>query len=253
MSKAPKRGKLRNPPRGRQYAYVAIVAVLLVAAGSGLYVYGSRIMGGGSTSTSSSATFPNQSCTPSTTTSSTSGANGTYALICTNLGLIEVQLFPADAPKTVANFVSLANSGYYNDLVWHRIVPGFVVQVGDPTTKNGGGNRTTWGQGTSGTNIPFETNSLTEAAGAVAMASTGAKVGGSSQFFINLVDNSATLDGNYVVFGQVINGMSVVNALAKVQLIDPTSCKSASPTPEACQPASASGAYIVSVTIQSTP
>ncbi len=252
MSKAPKRGKLRNPPRGRQYAFLAIVVVLLVAAGSGLYFYGSRIMGGGSTS-STSSTFANTACTPSTSTSSTSGANGTYALICTNLGLIEVQLFPADAPQTVANFVNLAKSGYYNDLVWHRIVPGFVIQVGDPTTKDGGGNRTTWGQGTSGKNIPFENNSLTERVGAVAMASTGAKVGGSSQFFINLADNSANLDGNYAVFGQVINGMSVVDALAKVALVDPTSCASASPTAEACEPANATSAYIVSVTIQNTP
>lgn len=247
MSKPPKRGKLRNPPRARQYAYLAIVVVLLVAAGTGLYVYGSRIMGGGSTS-STSTTFASKSCTPATTTS-TGGANGTYALICTNLGLIEVQLFPADAPQTVANFVKLANQGYYNGLVWHRIVPGFVIQVGDPTTRNGGGNRTTWGQGTSGTNIPFENSSLGEGLGAVAMASTGAKVGGSSQFFINLVDNTASLDGNYAVFGQVINGMSVVNALAKVPIIT-TSCPSG---PECDQPVNPSEAYIVSVTIQNQP
>jgi len=250
MSKAPQRGKLRNPPRGRRYALIAIVVVLIVAGGSGLYVYGSRIMGG-SSSTSTATTFANTPCTPSTSTSS-GGANGTYAVICTNLGLIEVQLFPADAPQTVANFVKLANSGYYNDLVWHRIVPGFVVQVGDPTTKNGGGNRTTWGQGTSGTNIPFETNSLSESIGSLAMASTGSKVGGSSQFFINVVDNSANLDGNYAVFGQVINGMSVVNALAKVPIIT-TGCTSTPANPECDQPVSPSEAYIVSVTIQSSP
>jgi cyclophilin family peptidyl-prolyl cis-trans isomerase len=244
MSKTPQRGKLRNPPKGRRYAYVAIVVVLLVAGVSGLYVYGTRIQGSSSSSTSTG--FANPSCSPSTTTS-TSGANGTYALICTNLGLIEVQLFPTDAPKTVANFVSLAQSGFYNDLVWHRIVPGFVIQAGDPTTKNGGGNRSTWGQGTSGNNLPFENNSLTEAVGTLAMASTGSKVGGSSQFFINLVDNTAGLDGNYVVFGQVINGMSVVNALAKV----PTNTSQS--LPDYQQPVTPSQAYIVSVTIQSTP
>jgi dolichyl-diphosphooligosaccharide---protein glycosyltransferase len=245
MSKAPQRGKLRNPPKGRRYAYIAIVAVLIVVAGSGIYVYGTRAQTA-SSSTSTATTFANPSCTPATSTSS-GGVNGTYALICTNLGLVEVQLFPADAPQTVANFVKLANSGFYNDLVWHRIVPGFVIQAGDPNTKNGGGNRSTWGQGTSGTNLPFENNSLTEAAGAMAMASTGSKVGGSSQFFINLVDNSASLDGNYVVFGQVINGMSVVNALAKV----PTNTTSSSP--EYQQPLDPSQAYIVSVTIQNTP
>jgi cyclophilin family peptidyl-prolyl cis-trans isomerase len=245
MSKAPQRGKLRNPPKGRRYAYIAIVAALIVVAGSGVYLYGTRTQAT-SSSTSTATTFANTTCAPSTSTSS-GGVNGTYALICTNLGLVEVQLFPADAPQTVANFVKLANSGFYNDLVWHRIVPGFVIQAGDPNTKNGGGNRSTWGQGTSGTNLPFENNSLTEAVGTMAMASTGSKVGGSSQFFINLVDNTANLDGNYVVFGQVINGMSVVNALAKV----PTNTTSSSP--EYQQPLNPSQAYIVSVTIQNTP
>jgi cyclophilin family peptidyl-prolyl cis-trans isomerase len=243
MSKAPKRGKLRNPPKGRTYAYTAIVAVLIVAAGTGLYFYGSRLMGGSASSTAT--TFANTPCTPSTSTSS-GGANGTYALICTNLGLIEVQLFPADAPKTVANFVKLADAGFYNDVVWHRIVPNFVIQAGDPNTRNGGGNRSTWGQGTSGTNIAFENNSLTNSVGTIAMASTGAGVGGSSQFYINLVNNTS-LNGNYVVFGQVINGMSVANALAKV----PTYTDSTSPDYQ--QPTNPASAYIVSVTIQNSP
>src|SRR5271155_3028176 len=202
MSKAPKRGTRRNPPRARRYAYMAIAALLIVGVISGIYVYGSRLQA--ASSTASSGGFSNPPCTSSSSTSSTSGANGTYALICTNLGLIEVQLFPDQTPKTVANFVSLADSGFYNDLVWHRIVPGFVIQVGDPATKNGGGNRTTWGQGTSGTNIPFENSSLSNTIGTIAMASTGAGVGGSSQFYINLADNSASLDGKYAVFGQVI-------------------------------------------------
>lgn len=244
MSRSQRRGKLRNPPRARQYVYVAVVVVLLVAGGSGVYLYLSNSAGPSTTTTSSG--FASKTCTPATSTSS-GGSNGTYALICTNLGLIEVQLNPAAAPKTVANFVSLANSGFYDDLVFHRIVPGFVIQAGDPTTKNGGGNRSTWGQGTSGTNIPFENNSLSNTLGTIAMASTGAGVGGSSQFYINLADNSAALDGKYAVFGTVINGMSVVNAIAKVTIItDQTS-------PQYDQPVTPSEAYIVSVTIQSTP
>jgi len=154
-----------------------------------------------------------------------------------------VQLFPADAPKTVANFVSLAKSGFYNDLVWHRIVAGFVIQAGDPNTKNGGGDKSTWGQGGSSSPVPFEDDGkLHNTAGTIAMASTGAGVGGSSQFYINLVDNSASLDGKYAVFGTVINGMSVVQALGKVQT-DSTSQ----------QPINPADAYIVSITIQSTP
>jgi dolichyl-diphosphooligosaccharide--protein glycosyltransferase len=146
-------------------------------------------------------------------------------------------------PATVANFVNLAQSGFYNHLVWHRIVLGFVIQAGDPNTRDGAGDRATWGTGTSGTNIKFEYNAtLHNTAGTIAMASTAAGAGGSSQFYINLADNSQALDGKYAVFGQVINGMSVVQALAKVQTVASNS-----------QPVNPADAYIVSVAIQYTP
>ncbi len=235
-------GKLRNPPKGRQYATIAIAAVILVAAASGVYLYGGKLGLGGGSSTSSTSSTTSGNCTPATSTTTSSGTNGTYALICTNLGLIEVQLFPNVAPKTVANFVSLARSGFYNGLIWHRIVPGFVIQTGDPNTKDGGGNKATWGQGTSGTNIPYEITGLHNTAGSVAMASTGAQVGGSSQFYINLVDNSASLDNNYAVFGEVINGMSVVQALGAVPTNSTTQ-----------QPTNPLGAQVLTVTIQNTP
>ncbi len=217
----------------------ALAVVALVAIASFGFLYTTHEFG---IFPAPSSTSTSTACTRATSTTSSAGANGTYALICTNLGLIEVQLFPAAAPKTVANFVQLANSGFYNGLVWHRIVPGFVIQTGDPNTRNGSGNRATWGQGTSGTNIPFEYNAtLHNYVGYVAMASTGAQVGGSSQFYINLADNSATLDGKYAVFGQVINGMSVVQALAKVPINTDN------------QPVTSSDAVVISVTIQSTP
>ena len=140
-----------------------------------------------------------------------------YATLKTTHGTIVVELYRAQTPKTVTNFVNLANSHFYDNLVWHRMVPNFVVQTGDPNTRNGGGDRNTWGQGTSGQNVPFEYNSsLHNNVGSVAMASTGAGVGGSSQFYINVADNSATLDSKYAVFGQVIVGMDAVNALANV-------------------------------------
>src|SRR5271163_4412448 len=68
---------------------------------------------------------------------SPSGSSGPYAVIETPAGIIVAELFPASAPKTVANFVNLANAGFFNGLVWHRIVRGFVIQTGDPLTKNG--------------------------------------------------------------------------------------------------------------------
>ena len=261
MSKPVKRGTLRNPPRARQYAMTAVALIVIILVGSIGYLYtthaynvfpapsttstgstnSTSTSGSGSTTSASGAAFNNAPCTASTTTA-TSGS-GTYAKICTNLGLIELQLFPTDAPQTVSNFVTLAQSGFYNDLVWHRIVPGFVIQAGDPNTKNGGGVKSTWGTGTSGTNVPFEDDgNLHNTAGTIAMASTAAGSGGSSQFYINLVDNTATLDHKYAVFGTVINGMSVVQALAKV----PIDASSGQPT----NPASA---YIVSITTQSTP
>ena len=179
MSKQQKRGKLRNPPKGRKYATIAAAIVVLVAIGSGAFLYVSHDYGvfplrsttassssisssisaslsSGATNTTAVATtsvptaFPNTPCTSTPT-----NGPGTYALICTNLGLIDVQLSNSTIVNaTVQNFISLAKANFYNDLVWHRIVPGFVVQTGDPNTRNGGGDRSTWGQGTSGRSSP---------------------------------------------------------------------------------------------------
>jgi cyclophilin family peptidyl-prolyl cis-trans isomerase len=133
----------------------------------------------------------------------------------TSLGSFDMELFPQYAPKTVANFVSLVNTGFYDNLTWHRIEKGFVIQAGDPNTKNGGGIRSEWGQGTSGTTIPFENSSLHNYQWYVGMASTAAGVGGSSQFYINLVNNTS-LDGKYAVFGKVINGTNVVAEIGQL-------------------------------------
>ena len=232
-------GRLRNPPRGRQYASIAIGAVIIVAVAAGIYLYAPNL--GLSGSKTSSTTSSGCTLATSTTTASTT-ANGTYALICTTKGLIEAQLFPNYAPQTVANFVNLSQSGFYDGLVWHRIVPSFVIQSGDPNTKNGGGNKSLWGTGGSGKSVPFESSVLSNVAGSLAMASTGAGVGGTSQFYINLADNSGSLDGNYAVFGNVINGMSVVQALGNV----PTNSQTQ-------QPVDPSQAMIISITIQHTP
>jgi peptidyl-prolyl cis-trans isomerase B (cyclophilin B) len=166
-----------------------------------------------------------------------------YATLDTTNGTIVVELYRAQAPKTVSNFVSLAQSSFYNALVWHRIIASFVIQTGDPNTKNAGGDRNTWGQGTSGQSVPFEyDSSLHNSVGYVAMASTGAGVGGSSQFYINVHDNSATLDGKYAVFGKVISGMDAANKLAS----SPTTNQYPG-APD--QPSNPYGAMLISVTI----
>ena len=138
-----------------------------------------------------------------------------YATLDTSNGTVLVELYRAQTPQTVANFVNLANQHFYDNLVWHRIIADFVIQTGDPNTRYGGGDRSNWGQGTSSQSVPFEyDSSLHNNVGYLGMASTGSGVGGSSQFYINVHDNSATLDGKYAVFGKVISGMDAANVLA---------------------------------------
>jgi cyclophilin family peptidyl-prolyl cis-trans isomerase len=137
------------------------------------------------------------------------------ARIDTNAGPIEVELFQEFTPITVNNFATLAKSGFYNNLVWHRIVKGFVIQTGDPNSKNGQGNRSSWGTGGSERKIPLEINpKLHHEAGTLGVARSSDPNSGSSQFFINLKENF-NLDRNYTVFGKVSNGMDAVNQIAK--------------------------------------
>ncbi len=139
-----------------------------------------------------------------------------YATMETSNGTIVVELYRAQAPRTVNNFVSLAQSGFYTNLTWHRIIKGFVIQTGDPTTKNGGGDRSTWGNTGSSQTVPLEIDpTLHNNVGYLGMARSPSDLNsGSSQFYINLA-NTNSLDGNYTVFGKVINssGMSAAYAL----------------------------------------
>jgi cyclophilin family peptidyl-prolyl cis-trans isomerase len=231
------RRRAKQSPLKRNWLSITIIAAIVVIAVVGGYVYESR---GVSTTQASSS---------STGTSSSAGT-GQYAVLDTSQGTIVVQLYPQDAPKTVANFVSLANSGFYNNLVWHRIVQGFIIQTGDPNTKNGGGNESTWGQGGSGTNIPFENSGLPEGEGYVAMANTSPQgSGASSQFFINLINNTSSLGNGYAVFGDVVSGMNVVQAIGSL----PVSAQCQSSGGLTCPPLNPSNAMLISVTIQNTP
>jgi cyclophilin family peptidyl-prolyl cis-trans isomerase len=142
-----------------------------------------------------------------------------YAKLGTSQGYIYVELYPGCAPRAVANFVNLTDSGFYSDLVWHRIIPGFVIQTGDPKTSGAvNSTRSTWGSGGSSASVPFEwCGRLHNYAGFLGMASTAAKGPSTSQFFINLSNDSVSqLDGNYTVFAKVISGMSVVCKIAGV-------------------------------------
>ncbi len=175
-----------------------------------------------------------------------------YAKLGTSQGYIYVELYPSCAPKTVANFVNLTESGFYDGLVWHRIVPGFVIQTGDPNTKGGiGSTRSTWGQGGSSQSIPFEwCGWLHTYAGYLGMASTAAKGPSTSQFFVNLDNGSSNsyIDGNYTVFGKVISGMNVVCALADNKT-DPVYPSTATPSYLFSQPINPASAMLDNVTM----
>ena len=180
-------------------------------------------------------------------TSPNSGSEqGPYAIMTTSLGKFVIRLLPRAAPQTVANFISLANSGFYTNLVWHRIVPGFVIQTGDPTTKNGNGNRLQWGMGGGPKTVPLETDpSCHNKAGSVGLARGGDPNSGSSQFYVNLNDNSQSLDGGYAVFGEVVSGMSIVNLIAGSPIYTNGAYLD--------QPIAPGSALLMSVTIQDTP
>ena len=119
-------------------------------------------------------------------------------------GDLVIELFPEDAPQTVENFLDLAETGFYNNTLFHRIIEGFMIQGGDPNTKDtttGAGN--TWGRGGPGYSIPAEFNSINHDRGIVSMARSTHPDSGGSQFFI-VHQDSHSLDGKYTVFGRII-------------------------------------------------
>lgn len=129
---------------------------------------------------------------------------GQKVLFETTKGKFTIALFPKEAPKTVANFEKLVRKGFYNGLTFHRVVPGFVAQGGDPKGDGSGG---------PGWTIPDELNSsLKHLRGSVAMAKSSAPDSAGSQFYVCFQPISH-LDGKYTVFGQVISGMDVVDKL----------------------------------------
>jgi len=145
----------------------------------------------------------------STASSNNIGAakdNGTQVILETTLGNITIQLYN-DMPITVGNFKNLIEKGYYDGIIFHRVIDGFMIQGGDPTGTGYGG---------PGYTIKDEfTDHNQNNRGTIAMANSGPNTGG-SQFFINLVNNNH-LDKMHPVFGKVVEGMDVVDAIGKVK------------------------------------
>ena len=140
------------------------------------------------------------------------------AVISTTQGTIEMEFFPNAAPKHVENFIKLANEGFYDGTIFHRIAPGFVIQGGDPNTKGDDGDRSTWGQGGPGYTIGAEFNDIPHKRGIVSMARSSDPNSAGSQFFIVLEDSNF-LDKQYTVFGRIIGGMDVVDKIAALQTV----------------------------------
>ena len=139
----------------------------------------------------------------------------TVAVMKTNMGTIELELYADQTPKTVENFVGHADSGYYNGVIFHRVIANFMIQGGDPTGTGRGG-ESIWGK-------PFADEIVTSLnfnePGVLAMANAGPNTNG-SQFFITVAPTT-WLDGKHSIFGKVINGMDVVYAISKVQTSKP--------------------------------
>ena len=127
-------------------------------------------------------------------------------LITMSDGTFMIQLFPEDAPNTVNNFLNLVEDGYYDGIVFHRIIPGFMIQAGDPNTKNPELDRSSWGQGGPGYKIDAEFNTLQHDRGIVSMARSHQPNSAGSQFFIVHKDSNF-LDGKYTAFGRLIPGL----------------------------------------------
>lgn len=142
------------------------------------------------------------------------GAGDILATFKTNMGDIKVKLFPEEAPKTVENFVTHATNGYYNGLIFHRVIKDFMIQGGDPTGTGAGG--PDYSIGGEFANNGFTNNTLSHKKGVISMARTNDPDSAGSQFFIMSADGEY-LDGQYAAFGEVTSGQEVVD---QIQVVD---------------------------------
>ena len=129
------------------------------------------------------------------------------ATMSTNHGDITIELFDEDAPKTVENFKKLAADGFYDGVIFHRVIPDFMIQGGDPTGTGSGG---------PGYSFEDEFNDHKVERGALAMANAGPNTNG-SQFFIVTAEATPWLDGKHTVFGEVVSGMDVVDTIEQTE------------------------------------
>jgi len=137
----------------------------------------------------------------------------TEALIETNFGKIKIKLLPEIAPETVRNFITLTKSSFYDGTLFHRVIPKFMIQGGDPNTKES--NKSVWGQGGPGYNLKAEFNSRSHLRGIVSMARSTDPDSAGSQFFI-VTSDSTFLDRQYTVFAEVVEGLEIADKIVNL-------------------------------------
>lgn len=133
------------------------------------------------------------------------------AIIKTKFGEMEIRFFPDKAPKHVENFIKLTKKGFYDGTIFHRVIPGFMIQGGDPNTKDPN-KKHMYGQGGPGYNVDAEFNDIPHRRGIVSMARAQDPNSAGSQFFI-VVKDSNFLDRQYTAFGEVVRGMEVADQI----------------------------------------
>ena len=143
------------------------------------------------------------------------GPHDVAVLTIQGMGEIRIDLYPEFAPKTVANFEKLAGQGFYNGTQFHRVIPGFMLQGGDPNSKQQDPRH--WGRGGPGYAIDDEFTDFPHERGVLSMANTGRPKTGGSQFFI-LHGDAPHLNGKHAAFGKVVAGMEVVDAIAEMEI-----------------------------------
>jgi len=137
----------------------------------------------------------------------------TEALIETNFGKIKIKLLPEIAPETVRNFITLTKSSFYDGTLFHRVIPKFMIQGGDPNTKES--DKSVWGQGGPGYNLKAEFNSRSHLRGIVSMARSTDPDSAGSQFFI-VTSDSTFLDRQYTVFAEVVEGLEIADKIVNL-------------------------------------
>jgi cyclophilin family peptidyl-prolyl cis-trans isomerase len=193
---------------------VLMTVALTACAQSGGDTSGTAPVDSTMTTTTDTTTSAAETTTPVTAPAQQEKPMSSYenkvAEIHTSAGEIDIRFFPDVAPNHVKNFIDLAEKGFYDGTKFHRVIPGFMIQGGDPNTKSG--DPSMWGTGGSGTNVKAEFNNVKHKRGIVSMARSGHPDSASSQFFI-MVNDYPSLDNQYSVFGQVTKGMDVADKI----------------------------------------